>query len=494
VNRQIRRLGIAMVMLFVILFAAVNYLQVYGASGLANNSANPRTIVQSFAIDRGEILAADGRTVLAKSVDTGKHLRFQRRYPQGPLYAHTTGFFSLKCGISRLESTYNDYLDASSNDLLGSTLSDLILNRPKRGASVITTIVPKLQQVAFQELQREAPNGGAVIAMNPSTGAVEAMVTIPQYDPNTLTQPNLDRQANACKRLTNASDQPFLSNATDQLYPPGSTFKLVTLSAALENGMTLQSTVPNPSELPLPQTRLKLHNFGGEHCAGGAPRITLEEALIESCNVAFGGLGLRLGPQALFDQATAYGFDQHVPFDIPFSEGHFPAPSEFNDRQPAVAFSAIGQFDVGANPLAMNLVTSAIANGGVEMDPHLVTEIRGPDGQVVKSFGPSVFGQPISPQTSADMTKAMVQVVESSRGTGSAARIPGVTVAGKTGTAQTSSGAPHAWFTCFAPAQHPQIAVTVVVLNGGNLASDATGGQVAAPVARAVVEAALGRG
>jgi penicillin-binding protein A len=481
-----------MVMLFVILFVAVNYLQVYGANGLANNSANPRTIVQSFAIDRGEILAADGRTVLAKSVDTGRKLRFQRRYPQGPLYAHTTGFFSLKCGISRLESTYNDYLNASSNDLLGSTLSDLILNRPKRGASVITTIDPKLQQVAFQELQQQAPNGGAVIAMNPSTGAVEAMVTIPQYDPNELVQPNLHRQENACTRLTNDSSDPLLSNATDQLYPPGSTFKLVTLSAALENGKTLQSTVPNPPELPLPQTSLKLHNFGGEHCAGGAPRISLEEALIESCNVAFGALGLELGPQALFDQATAYGFDQHVPFDIPFSEGHFPAPTEFKDQQAAVAFSAIGQFDVGANPLQMALVTSAIANGGVEMDPHLVSEIRGPDGQVLKSFGPDVFGQPISPQTSADITKAMVEVVN--QGTGTAARIPGITVAGKTGTAQTASGAPHAWFTCFAPARNPQIAVTVVVLNGGNLSSDATGGRVAAPVARAVVEAALGRG
>jgi peptidoglycan glycosyltransferase len=237
---------------------------------------------------------------------------------------------------------------------------------------------------------------------------------------------------------------------------------------------------------------LKLHNFGGEHCAGGAPRISLEEALIESCNVAFGALGLELGPQALFDQATAYGFDQHVPFDIPFSEGHFPAPTEFKDQQAAVAFSAIGQFDVGANPLQMALVTSAIANGGVEMDPHLVSEIRGPDGQVLKSFGPDVFGQPISPQTSADITKAMVEVVN--QGTGTAARIPGITVAGKTGTAQTASGAPHAWFTCFAPARNPQIAVTVVVLNGGNLSSDATGGRVAAPVARAVVEAALGRG
>lgn len=488
-NRQIRRLGVAMVLLFVILFVAVNIIQVYGAPAISNNPSNPRLITESFAIDRGDILAADGRTVLAKSVDTGRRLRFLRRYPLDGLYAHVTGFFSLKCGISRLESSYNDYLDAKSNDLLGSTISDLILNRPKRGASIITTIDPRLQQVAYDELRKAAPNGGAVIAMNPSTGAVEAAVTIPQYDPNELSQTNLDRQDAACKRLNDDPSKPLLSNATDQLYPPGSTFKLVTLSAALEKGMTLQSTVPNPPELTLPQTKLKLHNFGGEHCAGGAPTITLEESLVESCNVAFGKLGLELGPQALYDQAKAYGFDSHVPFDIPFSEGHFPQPEEFKDREPAVAFSAIGQFDVGANPLQMALVTSAIANGGVEMRPELVSEVRGPDGQVLKSIGPEVYGTPISAQTSAEMTKVMTEVVQ--RGTGTAAQIPGVTVAGKTGTAETSGGAPHAWFTCFAPAEHPQIAVTVVVLNGGNLASEATGGQVAAPVARAVIEAAL---
>ncbi|HXJ65336.1 MAG TPA: penicillin-binding protein 2 [Actinomycetota bacterium] len=488
-NRQIRRLGVAMVLLFVILFVAVNIIQVYGAPKISNNAANPRLITQSFDVARGEILAADGRTVLARSIDTGRRLRFQRRYPIGPLFAHITGFFSVKCGISRLESTYNDYLGAKSNDLLGSTLKDLILNQPKRGASVITTIDPKLQQVAFDELSKVAPHGGAVVALDPSTGEVKAMVTIPQYDPNSLTQPNLDRQESACKRITDAPDDPLLSNATDQLYPPGSTFKLIDLSAALEHGMTLQTRFPNPAILDLPQTTVNLQNFGGEHCAGGAPTITLEQALIESCNVTFAELGLRLGPQVLFDQSNAYGFDQHIPFDIPFNEGSFPPPSAFQDREAAVAFSAIGQFDVKANPLQMALVSAAIANGGVQMQPHLVSRIVGPDGQVLQTFSPSVFGQPISQTTASEMTQAMVEVVN--QGTGTAARIPGVSVAGKTGTAQTAGGAPHAWFTCFAPADNPQIAVAVVVLNGGTLASEATGGQVAAPVARAVVEAAL---
>ena len=491
-NAQIRRLGVAMVSLFVILFVAVNYIQVYAASTISNNPANSRLIIEAFKVDRGNILAADHRTVLAKSVATQGQLKFLRRYPQDGLYAHITGFFSLKCGVSRLESTYNDYLGAKSNDLLSSTFSDLVLNRPKRGASVITTIDPHLQEVAFRELSRAAPHGGAVVAMNPRTGAVEAMVTIPQYDPNQLSQRNLDAQAEACKRLNDHPDKPLLSDATDQLFPPGSTFKLVDLSAALENGLTLNTTLPNPSVLDLPQTTKTLQNFGGEHCAGGAPRITLGEALIESCNVTYAELGIKLGAKKLFDQSRAYGFDQHVPFDVPFNEGHFDDPSVFVDRLPAVAFSAIGQFDTTENPLQMSLITSAIANGGTEMRPRLVSEIRDPNGVVIRSFGPSTFGNPISPQTAADMTKVMTEVVQ--EGTGTAAQIPGITVAGKTGTAQTTGGAPHAWFTCFAPAEHPRIVVSVVALNGGTLASEATGGQVAAPVARAVIEAALGKG
>src|SRR5213078_4335976 len=190
--------------------------------------------------------------------------------------------------------------------------------------------------------------------------------------------------------------------------------------------------------------------------------------------------------------ARKFGFESSVPFDIPFSEGTFPTPSEVPDNTPGLAFSAIGQQDVAANPLQMALVGAAIGNGGVEMEPHLVRQILDPQGVPIKTIGPSVFGRPISAQTAAIETNLMEQVVQ--RGTGTAAQIPGVSVAGKTGTAQTPGGQPHAWFVAFAPAQHPRIAVAVVVLNGGSLGSEATGGQVAAPVARAVIQAALSRG
>ncbi len=333
------------------------------------------------------------------------------------------------------------------------------------------------------------------MALDPHTGDVKAIVANPTYDPNELASQDPKQVRAAWDRLNSNPDKPLLSRAIDELYPPGSTFKLVTAAAALENGFGPDSTWPNPPVLDLPQTTATLENFGGEHCLGGASQITLAQALTISCNVVFGQIGLRLGGAKLAAQAHAFGFapdasDGDVPFDIPFQEGVFPEASYFSDRLPAVALSAIGQDNVAANPMQMALVASAIANGGSEMRPRLVSEIRDPSGQVVESFAPEVFGQPISSQTAIQLTQMMVSVVQS--GTGTAAQIPGVEVAGKTGTAQHGEGlAPHAWFVSFAPAQNPKIAVAVIVLDGGSLGSEATGGVVAAPIARAVMEAAL---
>jgi peptidoglycan glycosyltransferase len=236
-----------------------------------------------------------------------------------------------------------------------------------------------------------------------------------------------------------------------------------------------------------------LQNFGGEHCLGGAPTITLSEAFTVSCNVVFGEVGLKVGAKALSDQAYAFGFGpggKQVPFEVPFAEGQFPEPSYFDQRQPNLAFAAIGQDEVKANPLQMALVASAIANGGTMMEPRLVAEIKDPQGHVISQTTPTPYGNPISAQTASELTTMMVNVVN--QGTGTAAQIPGIQVAGKTGTAQNAVGqAPHAWFSAFAPADNPQIAVSVVVLNGGSLGSEATGGAVAAPIAKKIIEAAL---
>jgi len=492
-DRFIRRLGGAMLALFVLLLAQITYIQVVASERLADNPANAtRQLIAEYRVERGSILAADRRTVLALSRKSPGQLKYQRHYPQGPLYADITGYYSIIFGRSELEEAYNPYLSGDAPELIPQTLIDQVLGRPKRGATVVTTIDPAIQRAAERVLG-DLPGG--VVALDPHTGDVKAIVANPTYDPNELASQDPKQVRAAWDRLNSNPDKPLLSRAIDELYPPGSTFKLVTAAAALENGFGPDSTWTNPPVLDLPQTTATLENFGGEHCLGGASQITLAQALTISCNVVFGEIGLRLGGAKLAAQAHAFGFapdasEGDVPFDIPFQTGVFPDASYFSDRLPAVALSAIGQDNVAANPMQMALVASAIANGGSEMRPRLVSEIRDPSGQVVESFAPEVFGQPISSQTAIQLTQMMVSVVQS--GTGTAAQIPGVEVAGKTGTAQHGEGlSPHAWFVSFAPAQNPKIAVAVIVLDGGSLGSEATGGVVAAPIARAVMEAAL---
>jgi peptidoglycan glycosyltransferase len=492
-DRLIRRLGAAMLVLFVLLLGQVTYIQVVASERLADNPANAtRQLIAEYRVDRGSILAADGRTELALSRKSPGQLKYQRHYPQGPLHADITGYYSIIFGRSELEDSYNTYLSGDAPELIPQTLIDQVLGRPKRGATVVTTIDPAIQRAAESALG-DLPGG--VVAIDPHTGDVKAIVANPTYDPNELASQDPKKVRAAWDRLNSDPDKPLLSRAIDELYPPGSTFKLVTAAAALENGFGPDSTWPNPPVLDLPQTTATLENFGGEHCLGGASQITLAQALTISCNVVFGEIGLRLGGAKLADQAHAFGLAPDastgdVPFDIPFQEGVFPEASYFSDRLPAVALSAIGQDNVAANPMQMALVASAIANGGSEMRPRLVSEIRDPSGQVIESFDPEVFGQPISSQTAIQLTQMMVSVVQS--GTGTAAQIPGIEVAGKTGTAQHGEGlAPHAWFVSFAPAQNAQIAVAVIVLDGGSLGSEATGGVLAAPIAKAVMEAAL---
>jgi penicillin-binding protein A len=507
VNRRIRRLGVALVVLFGLLFLQVSYLQVFAAGRIANNPANTtRQIIAEYQVDRGSIFAADG-TALALSFPTpGRTIYgYARRYPDGPLYAGLTGFYSRIYGRTEIEQSQNAYLSGDAPELAISTFTDLLLGRPKKGGSVWTTIDTHLQRVASQALGSEP---GAVVAMDPRTGDIKALVSNPTFDPNQLSSQDATEQRAAWAQLNANPADPMLSRANDLLFPPGSTFKMVTASAAIEAGYGPNSEWPNPHVLDLPLTNATIQNFGGEQCPGGA-KTTLLTAFTHSCNVIFGEVGLKLGAQRLSEQAHAYGFcpthppqqtdclSPTIPFAIPFETGRFPEPAYFAQNDPLVAISAIGQDNVLANPLQMVLVASAIANGGTMMEPRLVTQIRDPQGRVIRSFEPTPYGQPITKQTATAMRTMMVSVVQS--GTGTAAQIPGVTVAGKTGTAQHGGQgtAPHAWFVCFAPAgpnDDPSIAVAVIVLDGGSLGSEATGGQVAAPIAKQVIEAYLGEG
>jgi penicillin-binding protein A len=506
VNRQIRRLGIALVGLFFLLFIQVSYVQVFAADRIRDDPANAtRQIIAESKVERGAIYASDGATVLARSDAVGRNAsrHFVRRYPEGPTFGEITGFYSRVYGRTQIERATNAFLSGDAPELAASTFADLILGRPKQGGPVVTTIDASLQEVACAAL---GDLRGAVVAVEPRSGDVLAMCSTPGYDPNALSRGTRDDIRTAWDAYNADPQKPLVPRASQELYPPGSTFKIVTASAAIENGYGPESTWPNPHELDLPLTEGTIQNFGGSWCAGGAKEITLAQAFQISCNVTFGEVGLTLGPEALQAQAQAFGFcptdppaetdciEPTIPFVVPFETGRFPIPSYFEQNDPLVAISAIGQDNDLANPLQMALVASAIANDGRMMTPQLVREIRDPQGRVIRRTEPEEYGRPISERTAADLRGMMVNVVEA--GTGTAARIPGVTVAGKTGTAQHGEDVPpHAWFVCFAPAgpdDIPTIAVAVIVLDGGNLGSEATGGQVAAPIARQVVEAYLG--
>jgi peptidoglycan glycosyltransferase len=315
------------------------------------------------------------------------------------------------------------------------------------------------------------------------------MYSNPTYDPSRLALHNQQDVRGFWQQLNADPNRPLLAATYQQRYFPGSTFKVITASAVYDHQPDLASkSYPTLSALPLPQTNGQvLRNFGGEVCGGMLPDL-----FRISCNSGFAAIGLDLGGPNLAAEANSFGFNQTPPLDLPgTARAFFPAGDSFKQDLPGLAKSAIGQQSVQATPLEMALVASAIANHGVEMVPHLVLQVRDPSGRVVERVAPQEYGQPISPQTAAEMTQMMVSVVQS--GTGTAAQIPGVTVAGKTGTAQHPGGNPHAWFVCFAPAAQPKLVVAVVVLDGGSLGSEATGGAVAAPIARAVLEAGLGR-
>ena len=500
-ERRIRRLGIALVLLFTVLFGQLAYVQVFAADDIKNNPANfSRQLIAEYNVQRGKILSADG-LVLAESVPApgGSRYRYERRYPQGDLYGYITGFYSRIYGRSALEQSMNSYLSGEAPELALSTFTDLFLGREKRGGNIFVTVDPNLQEVARTAL---GANEGAVVAMDPRTGDILALYSTPGVDPSVLSSGSDAEMRQAWKRLNADPDKPLLALSHQELFLPGSSFKIVTASAGLENGFGPQSVWPNPHRLTLPLTNEQLQNFGDDHCNGGSSQITMIEAFEESCNVTFAEIGLRVGAERLAAQARAYGLcgtlpperttcdRQLIDFELPFQNGRFPEPEYFERNAPLLAFSAIGLDNDLVNPLQMALMASAVANGGVMPQPRIVSEVRDSQGRVAREFPVRTVRRAISGSSAADLTQMMIAVVNN--GSGYRAAIPGIQVAGKTGTATNGEGrAPNAWFTAFAPAQAPRIAVSVIVLDGGNLGSEATGGQVAAPIVRAVIEAYL---
>jgi len=482
-NTPLRRLATVVLVMFVALMAGTTWVQYVQAEKLNADTRNVRTLYREFGNARGPIVVAGEAIALSTPVDDS--YGYQRTYTQPELYSTLTGFYSVVNGRTELEKAANDELTGRGDRLFFSRIRDLLTGRQPEGAAVETTIVPAAQQAAFDGLGGQQ---GAVVALEPSTGKILALVSTPGFDPNVLASHDITAASAAYQALNSAEGNPLRSKATQERYPPGSTFKLVTAAAALEGGQfTPETTLPAPVRLTLPQTTATIGNFGGGGC--GSDPITLANALRVSCNTAFGQLGLDVGADALREQAERFGFnDPDLTIPMPVVESVFPAEMDL----PVTAQSAIGQRDVQATPMQMAMVSAAIANGGQLMTPYVVQTVRSADLSRVSETKPELYSTAVSPGTAASLRDMMVGVVDS--GSGTAAKIPGVQVAGKTGTAQTSDGqAPHAWFTAFAPADAPRVAVAVFVKNGGNAGDEATGGRVAAPIAKAVIEAVLAK-
>lgn len=487
-NKPIRNLAVACLVLFAALLINVNYVQFLQADTLNARQGNKRVIDADFSRDRGAILVGDDAVAESKPADD--QYKFQRTYPQARLYAPLTGYFSYLYGSANLERSQNQVLSGNDNRLFVSRVVDLIANKQPQGGSVELTINPRAQKVAASGLEALGKGTkGAVAALDPKTGAVLAMVSQPSYDPNALASHDFAKVSATMKKLQANKADPLVNRATEQILPPGSTFKLVTAAAALEHlGLDPESRVKGGATLSFPGIQYTLPNENGGNC-GGNP-ITLARALQVSCNVSFGDLAGKIGQDKLEEQARKFGFGTDPIEGITNSASRFTL--EGTDLEaPQLAQSGIGQFEVAATPLQMAMVGAGIANDGVVMKPQVVKTVRSPNLNVIESFEPEELDRAMSEGNARKLQDMMVSTVRS--GTATSAQIPGVKVGAKTGTAQsTADRPPYAWFVAMAPADNPKVAVAVVVESSNTARNEIAGGRLAGPIARSVIEAVLG--
>jgi penicillin-binding protein A len=483
VNRQIVKLFAFVVVLFGVLVAFTSWWSVFDAEALKEQEANKRPLLEQQQIRRGRILAADG-TVIARSVAKGRgdDLRYVRRYPEGSLFGHPIGYSFVEEGDVEFEQFHNDELVGEEGEFV--SILDELLGQEQEGNSIVTNIDAGAQRVALEALR--AQGFGAVVAIEPSTGRVKVLASNPSYDPN-----RIPFELDELNR--NELEAPLFNRATQGQYPPGSTFKVVTAAAGLESDViTPETPIDAPGVLEVEGQPLE--NDFGEDFFGA----TLDTALTNSVNTWFGQLGQKVGNEDLFETMEKFGFNSKPAIDLPDEElsesGVFNEDEELLRAGDPVDLArlAIGQERLAVTPLQMAQVTAAVANGGRLMKPQIWSRVVDPDGRVTDRLDPSEYSQPIDAETAAELTTAMEGVVR--EGTGTNAAIPGVAVAGKTGTAETpfnescggGSDENQAWFIGFAPADDPEIAIAATVE-----CTLAFGGDVAAPIFREVAEAIL---
>jgi peptidoglycan glycosyltransferase len=479
--RSLRLTGIAVVLLFISLFASASVIQVVAAESLGSDNRNVRNLYQSFSAERGQILAGDQAVATSIPVDT--EFRYLRTYPHGDLYAPIHGYYTLNQGNAGVESAMNPVLTGRANSQFFERITALVTGRPPQGAKVLTSIDPELQQVAYDALDGRT---GAVIAIEPATGRILAMVSTPGYDPNQLAQHSTSKVLEYYRQLEADPLRPLSNRAIggDQ-YFPGSVFKVLVTAAALNTGRyTAASEFPNLPDIRLPLSTSIVTNSGGALCGSGET-VTLEESLIRSCNIPFAELGVELGEGVIGSMADDFGFGATLEIPLRVTPSRYPRGLD----QAQLMLTSFGQFDVRVTPLQVAMISAAIANDGVLMTPTLVDQVLSPDLRILEQTRPSAYSEPVSAEVANEITRMMVAGV--SRGVASQAAIPGVSVAGKTGTAETGiDSGRYFWFTGFAPAENPQIVVAVVIEGES---SDGTANRVAAPVARTILEAGVNR-
>ena len=486
-NKPIRTISMFCLLLFVALMLNATYLQFWKADSLDDDPRNRRVIEAAYSRERGAILV--GRDPIAESVPSDDRFEFQRTYPVPFRYAPITGYFSY-FSQTGIEQSQNEVLSGEDPRLFVTKLVDLLSNNPNKGGSVQLTIDADAQEAAYEGLDA-LPGAveGSVVALDPSSGKILAMVSLPTYDPNKLASHDLDEVSDTYDRLLADESEPLLNRAIQKTLPPGSTFKLVTAAAAIESGAySADDLVPGGATYQLPQTSGESGLIDNEGRDCGTDRIPFRQAMAQSCNTTFAALANEVGADAMIEQAEAFGFNSDYLEDLkPQARSNFPEKM----NPPQTGQSGIGQFEVQATPLQMAMVVAAIANNGVVKRPYIVDEVQSAEYDVLEKTDDSDLSQAVSSSTASDLTALLVETVEN--GTASPAAIDGITVAGKTGTAQSGQDdvAPYAWFVSFAPAEDPQVAVAVMIESADIPRGEIAGGQLGGPIAKAVMEAII---
>ncbi|MFJ6720828.1 peptidoglycan D,D-transpeptidase FtsI family protein [Streptomyces sp. NPDC091259] len=481
-NKPLRRISLFCGLLVLALLIRTNWLQYVQAEELSTRKENRRVQIAQYATERGNIIV-EGQPITGSKITDGSDFKFKRTYLDGPLWAPVTGYASQAFGSTQLENIDDGILTGNDDRLFFDRTIGMFTGEKKQGGNVVTTLNAAAQKAAYQQLGTKK---GAVAAIDPSTGAILALVSTPSYDPSSFAGFSKD-DGKAWRDLNNSEDKNLVNRALRETYPPGSTFKVVTASAALENGVVTDIDAPTDTPEPyiLPGTKTPMVNH-----ANGCEKSSLNNALRVSCNSVFANMGDKVGRDKMVDMAQKFGFNNTI--DTPVRA--FASVYDKTMGRDGNAQSSIGQFNTAATPLQMAMVTAAIANDGKLMKPYMVDQLTAPNLDVIEKHEPQEMSRPVSAATAQKVQQMMVNVVEN--GTGTPAKIKGVTVGGKTGTAQhgeKNAKRPYAWFISYAklPNGSSPVAVAVVVEDSDASREDITGGGLAAPVAKAVMEAVL---